>query len=161
VRGYQTAQRLEYHSDSSDVVGLLCVHPARDGGGSTIVSAGAVFEEAVRRPPDLLTVLTAPWWWDKRKPDLTESFFQRPIFTVHEGAVVSYYGRAHIESAVRGPRVPELPAEQVAALALLDNIANDGAFVLPMDFRPGDVQLLNNYRLWHARTAYVEDPARH
>ena len=25
VRGYQTAQRLEYHSDSSDVVGLLCV----------------------------------------------------------------------------------------------------------------------------------------
>ena len=160
VRGYQTAQRLEYHSDSSDVVGLLCVHPAREGGVSTIVSAGAVFEEAVRRRPDLVTVLTAPWWWDKRKPDLTESFFQRPIFTVHEGAVVSYYGRAHIESAGRGPHVPELRAEQVAALDLLDDIANDAAFVLPMDFRPGDVQLLNNYRIWHARTAYVDDPAR-
>ena len=61
VRGYQTAQRLEYHSDSSDVVGLLCVHPALNGGVSTIVSAGAVFEEAVRRRPDLTGVLTAPW----------------------------------------------------------------------------------------------------
>ena len=160
VRGYQTAQRLEYHSDSSDVVGLLCVHPALEGGVSTIVSAGAVFEEAVRRRPDLTSALTAPWWWDKRKPDLATSFFQRPIFTVHDGAVVSYYGRAHIESAVRGPEVPELTAEQVGALDLLDDIANDPDFVLPMDFRPGDVQLLNNYRIWHARTAYVDDPAR-
>ena len=141
-----------------DVVGLLCVHPALQGGVSTIVSAGAVFEEAVRRRPDLAGVLTAPWWWDKRKPDLATSFFQRPIFTVHDGAVVSYYGRAHIESAVRGPQVPELTAEQVAALDLLDELANDPDLVLPMDFRPGDVQLLNNYRIWHARTAYVDDP---
>jgi Taurine catabolism dioxygenase TauD, TfdA family len=160
VRGYQTAQRLEYHSDSSDVVGLLCVHPALEGGVSTIVSAGAVFEEAIRLRPDLAAVLSAPWWWDKRKPDLTESFFERPIFAVHDGAVVSYYGRAHIESAVRGPQVPELTAGQIAALDLLDEIANDPAFVLPMDFRPGDVQLLNNYRIWHARTAYVDDPDR-
>ena len=160
VRGYQTAQRLEYHSDSSDVVGLLCVHPALHGGVSTIVSAGAVFEEAVRRRPDLTGVLTAPWWWDKRQPDLATSFFQRPIFTVHQGAVVSYYGRAHIESATRGPQVPALAADQVAALDLLDELANDPAFVLPMDFRPGDVQLVNNYRIWHARTAYVDDPAR-
>jgi hypothetical protein len=160
VRGYQTSQRLEYHSDSSDVVGLLCVHPALEGGVSTIVSAGAVFEEAVRRRPDLTAVLTAPWWWDKRKPDLATSFFQRPIFTVHDGAVVSYYGRAHIESAVRGPQVPDLTAEQVAALDLVDELANDADFVLPMDFRPGDVQLVNNYRIWHARTAYVDDPDR-
>jgi len=160
VRGYQTAQRLEYHSDSSDVVGLLCVHPALQGGVSTIVSAGAVFEEAIRRRPDLSAVLTAPWWWDKRKPDLAASFFQRPIFSVHEGAVVSYYGRAHIESATRGPQVPALSPEQVAALDVLDELANDPDFVLPMDFRRGDVQLLNNYRIWHARTAYVDDPAR-
>jgi Taurine catabolism dioxygenase TauD, TfdA family len=160
VRGYQTAQPLEYHSDSSDVVGLLCVHPTLEGGVSTIVSAGAVVEEAVRRRPDLAAVLTAPWCWDRRKPDLAASFFQRPIFTVQERAVVSYYGRAHIESAGGGPDVPELTAEQVAAFDLLDEIANDADVVLPMDFLPGDVQLLNNYRLWPARTAYVDDPAR-
>ena len=27
-----------------------------------------------------------------------------------------------------------------------------------MDFRPGDAQLLNNYRIWHARTPYVDFP---
>jgi hypothetical protein len=121
-----------------------------------------VFEEAGRRRPDLLDTLCAPWWWDRRNPDLATSFFQRPIFAIHDGAVVSYYGRAHIESACRGPHVPALSERQVAALDLLDELANDPAFVLPMDFQPGDVQLLNNYRIWHARTAYVDhdDPAR-
>ena len=27
-----------------------------------------------------------------------------------------------------------------------------------MHFRPGDAQLLNNYLIWHARTAYVDYP---
>lgn len=158
VRGYQTAARLEYHSDSSDIVALLCVRPARAGGVSTIVSAGAVRDEAHRRRPDLAGVLDGPWWWDRRQPDLTTSFFQRRIFAEHDGAVVSYYGRAHITSATRGEHVPALTRDQVAALDLLDDIANDPAFVLPMDFRPGDVQFLDNYRIWHARTEYVDFP---
>ena len=36
VRGFQTSARLDYHADSSDVVGLLCVRPAKRGGVSTI-----------------------------------------------------------------------------------------------------------------------------
>jgi hypothetical protein len=158
VRGYQTSQRLDYHSDSSDLVGLLCVRPAAEGGTSTIVSAAAVFAEAGRRRPDLLGVLCDQWWWDRRKKDLATSFFQRPIFSVYEGGVVSYYGRAHIESACRGPRVPPLTDQQLEALDLLDELAHDLA--LDMSFRPGDVQLLNNYKIWHARTAYVDDPER-
>ena len=31
VRIYQTRERQNYHTDSSDVVGLLCLHPAKDG----------------------------------------------------------------------------------------------------------------------------------
>jgi hypothetical protein len=158
VRGYQTSQRLDYHSDSSDVVGLLCVRPAAEGGVSTIVSARAVFDEACRRRPDLVGVLTDQWWWDRRQRDLATSFFQRPIFTTHGDRVVSYYGRAHIESACRGPHVPPLTTQQVEALDLLDQLAE--GLALHMDFLPGDVQLLDNYTMWHARTAYVDDPER-
>jgi hypothetical protein len=159
VRAYQTNDLLGYHSDSSDVVGLLCVRPAMEGGVSTIVSAAAVYNAAVAARPDLVDVLQSTWWWDRRKPDLDASFFQRRIFAVDDGGrFASYYGRSHIESAVRGPQVPELDARQIEALDLLDSLANDPRSVLNMHFRPGDIQFLNNYKIWHARTSYVDHP---
>jgi TfdA family taurine catabolism dioxygenase TauD len=159
VRAYQTNEVLGYHSDSSDVVGLLCVRPAMEGGVSTIVSAAAVYNAAVAARPDLADVLESTWWWDRRKADLDVSFFQRRIFAVDgEGRFASYYGRSHIESAVRGPQVPELDGRQIEALDLLDSLANDPRFVLNMHFRPGDIQFLNNYKIWHARTSYVDYP---
>lgn len=45
-RGYQTAARLPYHCDSSDVVALLCVKPARAGGLSSIASSGDLQRDA-------------------------------------------------------------------------------------------------------------------
>lgn len=161
VRGYQTSARLDYHSDSTDVVGLLCVRPAKQGGVSTVVSASAVFNEAIARRPDLAAVLMQPWWWDRRKKDLSASFFQCRIFAVEGGRLTSYYGRSHIESASRSPDVPPLTPLQVEALDLLDSIANDPAFVLNMHFQPGDIQFLNNYKVWHARTDYVDHPEPH
>lgn len=159
VRGYQTNDVLGYHSDSTDVVGLLCVRPAMEGGVSTIVSAAAVYAAACAARPDLAGVLNAPWWWDRRQADLDRSFFQRRIFATRAGETfASYYGRSHIESAVRGPQVPELDARQVEALDLLDSVANTPGFAFDMRFRPGDVQFLDNYRIWHARTAYVDHP---
>lgn len=156
VRGYQTNAELSYHSDSTDIVGLLCVRPSKEGGVSTVVSAGAVYNEAVRRRPDLVEVLESPWWWDRRKKDLSQSFFQCRIFGRAGEDLVSYYGRAHIESASRGDGIPELTDEQIEALDLIDSIANDPEFILNMNFRSGDIQFLNNYKVWHARTDYVD-----
>src|SRR4051794_8331557 len=56
-RGYQTAARLPYHCDSSDVVGLLCRQPAKSGGKSSLVSSWALYNEMASRPPDLLPEL--------------------------------------------------------------------------------------------------------
>ena len=158
VRGYQTSAALDYHSDSSDVVGLLCVHPAREGGVSTIVSAAAVYNAALQRRPDLIEELCGNWWWDRRQKDLATTFFERRIFAVEDDSIVSYYGRAHIESATRGAQVPSLTARQIEALDLLDDLANDPLLRLDMPFLPGDIQLLNNYRIWHARTDYIDFP---
>ncbi|HVA27929.1 MAG TPA: TauD/TfdA family dioxygenase, partial [Candidatus Baltobacteraceae bacterium] len=44
-RGYQTPDKLPYHSDSSDVVGLLCLHPSKTGGESTITSSVTIHNE--------------------------------------------------------------------------------------------------------------------
>ncbi|MGD9988572.1 TauD/TfdA family dioxygenase [Pseudonocardia sp.] len=158
VRGFQTSARLDYHADSSDVVGLLCIRPAMRGGVSTIVSAVAVHDEIVRRRPDLAEVLHERWWHDRRSGDGPESFFQCPIFAEEGGKLFAHYGRAYIDSAPRGEGVPDLTAAQVEAMDLLDELDNSPDFVLNMNFAPGDIQFLNNYRIMHARTDYEDYP---
>lgn len=47
-------------------------------------------------------------------------------------------------------------------MELVESIANDPAFHVEMEFQPGDVQLLNNARILHARETYEDsdDPAQ-
>ena len=158
VRGFQTAARLDYHCDSSDVVGLLCVRPAKSGGVSTIVSSVAVHDELVRRDVAAADLLHEQWWHDRKTGDGPESFFQCSVFGERDGRLFAHYGRAYMESASRGAGIPALRAEQVRALDALDELTNSPDFVLNMDFQPGDIQLLNNYTVMHARTAYEDYP---
>lgn len=159
VRGYQTNDTLEFHSDSSDLVALLCLRPALRGGASMIVSGVAIHDEIVRRRPDLAEVLHRSFWFDRRKADQTSSFFECPVFGWADGGRIAvYYGRAHIESAQRGAGVPPLRADQLEALDLFDALASDPRFALAMDFRPGDIQVLNNHLILHSRTAYEDGP---
>ena len=45
VRVYQTNERQTFHTDSSDVVGLLCLQTAKSGGLSQLVSSSTIFNE--------------------------------------------------------------------------------------------------------------------
>jgi hypothetical protein len=156
VRGYQTRARLDYHVDGSDVVGLLCVRAAREGGISTIVSSTALHDEILARRPDLVGLLYEQFWFDRRAGDGPDSFYQLPIFGFELDHFVMYYGRSYIESAQRGPQTNTLSPEQLEAFDLIDALANSPEFLLPMDLRPGDVQLLNNRLTMHARTDYLD-----
>jgi hypothetical protein len=158
VRGFQTSARLEYHADSSDIVGLLCVRPAMSGGVSTIISSVAVHDELVRTRPEVADLLHEQWWHDRKSGDGPESFFQCSVYAEHEGRLFAHYGRQYMETATRGEGVPELTAAQVAALDALDAVANAPEFVLNMNFAVGDIQFLNNYTVMHARTDYVDHP---
>ena len=162
VRSYETRAGLEYHSDSSDLVGLLCRRPARRGGVSTIVSAVAIHDALARERPELAALLHEPWWHDRRTGDGPESFFACEICALAGGRLFTHYGRAYTESAQRGPGVPALRPEQVEALDAYDRLASSPELVLDMAFEPGDLQILNNYTVLHARTPYEDwpDPGR-
>ena len=66
TRIYQTRERQTHHTDSCDVVGLLCLRPAKSGGLSSLVSSTTIFNEIRRRRPDLLKVLLDPIETDRR-----------------------------------------------------------------------------------------------
>ena len=160
VRIYQTRERQNFHTDSSDVVGLLCLHPAREGGLSSLVSSVTIFNEMRKRRPDLARVLFAPIETDRRGEVAAgqKPFFCIPVFSWHAGLLSTVYHRPYIESARRFPEVLALTTEQVEALDLFDALANDPALHFCMELRAGDIQLVHNHTLLHDRTAFVDWP---
>jgi hypothetical protein len=166
VRYYQTHRRLEYHTDSCDIVGLLCLKTAKSGGESFVVSSTTLYNEICRRRPDLVPALFLPYPTDRRGevPEGMRPWFDMPIFHWYAGRLSCIYVRQYIESAQRNfPQAARLTPQQVEAMDLLDALSNDPDIHLSMAFRPGDMQFLHNHVILHSRNDFENwpEPARH
>jgi len=113
-----------------------------------------------RRRPDLLRVLLEPIETDRRGevPEGGRPYFTIPVFNYHNGLVSAIYQRQYIESARRFEGVAPLNRQQVEALDLLDELANDPRLNLMMELRSGDIQLVHNHTIFHDRTAFEDYP---
>jgi len=166
VRYYQTNRRLEYHTDSVDVVGLLCLKTAKSGGESFIASSMTLYNEVLARRPDLLPALFEPYPTDRRGevPEGMRPWFDMPVYHHHEGQLTCIYVRQYIESAQKHfPEAQRLRREQVEAMDLLDELLNDPQIHLSMAFLPGDMQFLHNHQILHSRNDFENwpEPERH
>jgi hypothetical protein len=161
VRFYRTSGRQDFHTDGSDLVGLLCLQRAASGGESRIASAAAIYNEMLRRRPDLVEVLYEPLYWDRNDEQSAGEapFFTLPVFSDVNGEPRTFYIGWYIRDAQRHPQVHRLTPTQIEAMELIEAIANDPSFHLEMDFRPGDVQLLNNAKILHSREAFEDSDA--
>ncbi len=163
ARIYQTRERQTFHTDSSDIVALLCLKTAQSGGLSAIVSSMTIYNEMYKRRPDLLQELFVAFATDRRGevPEGKLPYFEIPVFNWYEGFLSAIYSRRYIESAQRFDAVSPLTASQVEALNLFDELANDPDINLFMEFKPGDIQFVHNHTLLHDRTAFEDwpDPA--
>ena len=161
TRFYQTSRRLEYHTDSADIVGLLCLQTAKAGGESFIASSTTVYNEILGRRPDLAPALFMPYPTDRRGevPAGMLPWFEMPIFNWHAGKLSGFYLRHYIEEAqARFADAPRLRPEQIAAMDLLDELVNDPAIHLRMAFEPGDMQFLHNHQIFHSRNDFENWP---
>ena len=160
TRIYQTNERQTFHTDSCDVVGLMCLRMAKSGGLSSLVSSTTIFNEMRRRRPDLLRVLLDPIETDRRGevPDGAKPYFTIPVFNHHDGLVSAIYQRQYIESARRFAGVEPLTPIQIEAIDLFDELANDPKLHFMMELEPGDIQLLHNHTILHDRTAFEDFP---
>ena len=159
-RGYQSNQRLNFHTDSCDVTGLFVLHVAKSGGLSKLASSVAVRNEIARRRPDLLMVLYQPfyWSWNKQEPPGEKPYYQQPIYSEQRRLfLMPLYRRADQECAGLSRGAALHPAA-MEARAMIDELANSEEFNFSMMFQPGDLQLLNNHICFHARTAFEDWP---
>ncbi len=160
VRIYQTKERQTFHTDSTDVVGLLCLNTAKTGGLSQLVSSTTIFNEMRKRRPDLLRLLMEPVATDRRGeiPEGMLPYYLIPVFNYYEGALTAIYQRQYIDSAQRFPNAPRLTPAHVEALNAFDALANSPELNFSMALEKGDMQFVYNHTLLHDRTGFEDWP---
>ena len=160
VRIYQTHDRQTFHTDSADIVGLLCLQTARSGGLSALVSSTTLYNELRARRPDLAAELFRPLATDHRGevPPGAKPYFEIPVFNWFAGQLSAIYQRQYITSAQRFADAQRLSDAQIEALDLLDTLTDDPALHFTMALQPGDMQFVHNHSLLHDRTAFVDWP---
>lgn len=158
VRLYKTRAAQDFHTDGADIIGLFCLKPSKSGGLSRIVSSVSIFNEILRRRPDLVPLLFGDFYWDQEVEAApgAKPWFKHPICQFKDGRLTTFFIGWYIRNAQRFPDVPKLTPQQAELLDLIEAIANDRAFHLDMDFEPGDIQVLKNAAILHARTAYED-----
>jgi hypothetical protein len=166
VRYYQTNRALNYHTDSCDIVGLLCLKTSKSGGASKLVSSVTLHNELMRKRPDLWEVLFHAFPTDRRGevPVGMDPWFDIPVFNWHAGQLSTIYAGQYIRSAQElFPQARRLTALEHEAIDTLDAWADDDAYALSMDFRPGDMQFVHNHQILHSRTDFENwpEPERH
>ncbi|MGI9415315.1 MAG: TauD/TfdA family dioxygenase, partial [Hyphomicrobiales bacterium] len=155
ARAYSTGE-LRFHTDRCDVVTLLCVRRAKRGGVSRVASAVAIHNAMLARRPDLLECLFQDYPRSRFGEEVTDAsaHYMLPVFALSGTKFTTHYSRTYIEAAQSNPQVPQLSAPQVEALDLLAELGNE--LSLEMTLEPGDIQLLNNHVIYHARTPYED-----
>lgn len=158
ARGYQTSSLLPFHNDSCDVVGLCCLETARSGGLSAVASSVSVYNALLRTRPDLVKVLTQPFYSDRRgeESEGQKPYYVSPVFIWHKGRMFNRFNRNFINSAQRFNEVPRLTPLQIEALDSIATLCADPAFRLDMVLERGDMQFVNNYCVLHSRTAFED-----
>jgi hypothetical protein len=163
-RIYQTCERQTFHTDSADVVGLLCIREAKEGGQSLLVSAESIYNRMKAERPDLLGKLFDPIATDRRGeiPEGAKPFMEIPVLSWHEGYLTVFYQRQYIDSAQRFKEAMRLTPEHVEALDMFDSLANDPDLCFGMQLEAGDMQFVYNHSQLHDRTGFLDwpDPAQ-
>jgi hypothetical protein len=172
VRIYRTNARQYFHADPSDIVGLLCLARAEEGGESDIASVHHVWNILQTERPDVADLLTQPIWYFDRKGETSEGekdWIRTSVFYLETAAADlqssprvyckwdPYFVRSLTRFSDQG-LIPPLSDRQKEAAEVLE--ATCARVKLHMILEIGDVQFVSNSHVLHARTAYRDhDPA--
>ncbi|MBL4720187.1 MAG: TauD/TfdA family dioxygenase [Alphaproteobacteria bacterium] len=163
VRPDITNVEQNFHTDNSynlcppDYVTLFCVQTAKEGGISRIISFPSVHNEFKRKYPDLLPRLYRPYIFDRQREHAPDSAvtISHPIFESADGAVLGRLSRFQVRNGYKLAN-ETMDAEGAEALDALEEIMDDPTMWKDFYFEPGQIQIVDNRRCGHKRTAFVD-----
>jgi hypothetical protein len=158
-RGYNSASALGFHSDSCDIVGLCCIRTSKSGGQHRMVSSVTVYNEMLKRCPELVHELAFRFYRSRRgelPPGETDPWTRQPVLSVTDGHFAARGASSTIARAQGLPGVPVMTEAQKEAIRVYNELAAELA--MDVDFEPGDISFVHNYVALHARTRYEDWP---
>lgn len=160
TRGHQTNAALGFHSDRTDVALLCYVRTAAEGGGLSVVSYDDAARLVRRASPHAYAQLFREFPFDLRDERIFDvpSWYVRPVLWRTPRGVRGHYIRRFIADSQRHPACPRLTASHVAALDALDDVLDGVRAHATFDPSPGEVLLIDNYRVMHARSEFRDSP---
>ncbi|KAJ5166932.1 uncharacterized protein N7482_005713 [Penicillium canariense] len=161
-----TADKQVFHTDAGDIISLLCLSPAAEGGESYISSSWNVYNILAKERPDLIHTLSQDWPVDgfnnpKKPYTLRPLLYHQPATATSPERVLIQYARRYFTGFLAQPRsadIPPISEAQAEALDALHFLAEKHSASL--DFQKGDVQYVNNLSIFHARNGFRDGPGR-
>ena len=154
-----------FHNDNSfgevlpDLVGLLCLHTAKSGGQSQLISGYSLHNELLENHPDVLETLYQLFWFDRRGQfKAGESpTSQFPIFQWNGDELILRYLYYYIQVGHEraGKR---LTPNQARALEVVEGLLQRAEFRVEFNLHPGQMLFTNNRWILHNRTAFEDYP---
>jgi len=150
---------LDYHTDGSDLVGLMCLRKAKSGGLSCVANIVAIYNELVKTRPDLAAALYDALPFDARGEQAPggKPYYNVPVFTEHKNRLFVRFIPQYVLASQRHPEAPRLSETAREALETVSEMARDPRYNVYMDLAPGEMQFINNYHVLHGRQEYEDD----
>ncbi|KAJ5158403.1 Taurine catabolism dioxygenase TauD/TfdA [Penicillium coprophilum] len=161
-----TADKQVFHTDAGDIISLLCLNRAAEGGESYLASSWHVYNILAKERPDLIHTLSQDWPLDGfgnpvRPYSLRPLLYHQPATATTPERVVIQYARRYFTGFMAQPRskdIPPITEAQAEALDTLHFLAEEHRATL--DFQKGDVQYVNNLSIFHARNWFRDEPGQ-
>ncbi|HWI98936.1 MAG TPA: TauD/TfdA family dioxygenase [Burkholderiales bacterium] len=160
-RMYRSNLELRPHNDITAMIALACWQKARSGGASVLVSGVTVHDEMRRRAPELLVPLYRGYHYhrlgEEGPNEEPTTPYRVPVFSAVKDQLSCRYQRAGIAAGHRSRGVP-LTDEDIAAFNLFDEIAKAPENRLAFYLERGEMMVVNNYTVMHARSQFENHP---
>ncbi|KAL0097770.1 hypothetical protein J3Q64DRAFT_1812614 [Phycomyces blakesleeanus] len=159
TRIYATRKAQPFHADGTDIVALLCLSEGESGGLSSVISSHTLYNRLSDLRPDIVELLKQAWLWDKKGEHGPNEapYLAAPPIVFHKDHLFTFWGPHFYETVTRFPGVT-VEAEKFEAMEYVQKLCEREA--LNMRLEVGDIQLVQNYQLLHARTAYTDSPEK-
>lgn len=153
---------LDFHTDTTDIFALFSLRKAKAGGASRLVSSAMLHNLILRGKPDYLKALYDGYYYMSQAVD-NENNAQRvsskrvPVFTRKGDTVQGYYISQVVQRAIDHGGVSYNPVEDDARQEI-QRVAERPGVAFEFLLEPGDLLLVNNRALMHARRDYADFP---